>query len=242
MGKPKPRPRKPRPEAGPLETAADRIKLLLGWLNDEDPSDWPVGKVRSLLKDFVSSFDGSAGASYVRAVQNPWTRPAYMPRRPLPEGIPDIATFSEAEQQGILHEALRDILLRGFPLEPGYEPPASTDLQDLELAFGIDRRAPLPTAKTKEQRYWRSHPGAYVVQVAGDQFELVPFLLMHVLTAVGTVALTRCPAPAPDNWEKRCGRFVVSRKGPGRPPEFCEETRNACRGRAHAENIKESRR
>ena len=67
--------------------------------------------------------------------------------------------------------------------------------------------------------------------VDGAIGDLVPFLVMHLLTGPGMVTVSRCRAPAPRNWSERCGRFLVW-SGQGRPREFCS---GACRVRHHAE-------
>lgn len=69
--------------------------------------------------------------------------------------------------------------------------------------------------------------GASVLFVEGGRLrDLVPFLVLHLLTT-GQTVVARCDAPAPGAWSERCGRFYVW-IGKGRPREFCSD---ACRAR-----------
>ncbi|MCC7033840.1 MAG: hypothetical protein IT179_13525 [Acidobacteria bacterium] len=64
----------------------------------------------------------------------------------------------------------------------------------------------------------------------GTLSDLVTWLTLALLTAPGMVVVSRCPAPAPGDWTRRCHRLVVAR-GQGRPRQYCSV---ACRVRTHA--------
>ena len=85
-----------------------------------------------------------------------------------------------------------------------------------------------------EKRQYLS-PGAYMLLVDGDIQDIVPYLVLHLLTGPNMVTLARCPAPEPGNWSERCGRFIVQPRR-GRPRVFCSL---ACRVREHAKQLKE---
>ena len=64
--------------------------------------------------------------------------------------------------------------------------------------------------------------------VDGDLHDLVPFLVLHLIT-LRQVEIARCDAPFPNNWARHCGRFYVW-LGRGRPKMFCSD---ACKTRQH---------
>jgi hypothetical protein len=65
--------------------------------------------------------------------------------------------------------------------------------------------------------------------VAGELRDTLIYSVMRTLTEPGAVALARCPAPAPNDWSRRCDRwFIATGKRRGRPAKHCS---NDCRQR-----------
>jgi hypothetical protein len=218
----------------------ERLDLLLAWLNDED-GRMPSEEVCERLRRFVDSFDGSEAAGFVRVIPDPrQTPPDFLLRKPLFEQFQ-----GEDDELSMLRFALVDLLRRGFAPEPNYVPPTlphGIGLESLHLdinRIAQTRASLIPTRGTtredrrrltRERRRLAGRPGAYVLCVAGNRFDLARFLCMHLLTTPGSLALSRCPAPAPHSKE-RCGKFfLVGGKGP--PRKFCSET---CRQRNYWE-------
>jgi hypothetical protein len=162
-----------------------------------------------------------------------------------------------------LHSTLLDILRRGFPDEQGYPKPSSWQANFDTLWFGarsahrhqprklhphisiLEQTSMSKAQKQAERRYVAASkrerqsvlsPGAYVLVVNGALRDLVPYLLLQLLTAPGMALVTRCPAPAPHNWDQRCGRFLVGTTERGRPRVFCS---GACRVRTFAKELPE---
>jgi hypothetical protein len=189
------------------QTLADRFSLLIPWLNAEHDERRPLKEREYRLRRFVTSFDGSAAAGFVRAE----VLPDAEVRRRYPDLLFDLET---------LHFVLNDLLARGFPKDYGSWP-VRTDVPTLLLLeFGTERQARVP----RGQRH-----GHYRLVVRGALGDLAQYLLMHLLTLPGAGALTRCPAPAPYDPTAQCGKWLL-RAGPGYPRRFCSAT---CRVRAH---------
>jgi len=212
-------------------TAPARLGLLLPWVNAAPPV--PVGTVRRHLRAFAESFDGSAEVGHLRSHGTP----AHEISQATPAALEALRT------------RLRELLRRGFP--PNIDVKDGQWINDQpwgqtfplmqafsSLRFGVicmGRPAPrkLVRASSHERRTFRA-PGAYTLLVEGDLADLVLFFVAHLLTAPGMAVVSRCAAPAPNNWEARCHRFIVG-SGVGRPPECCS---GACRVRAHAERLR----
>ena len=217
-------------------TASERLALLLPWINGDRVSDRDL---RRRIKAFIASFDGSAAAGYVQTLafagvkREPWI-PAFIKREPPRATEPVDETDLE-----ILQNTLEDLLRRGFPYDPRYpEPTYGWVVNYPSLGFGVrgtHRRSPgrLSQVGTTARRNYLS-PGAYTLLVDGVLGDLVPFLVLHLLTGPRMATITRCRAPAPRHWDRRCGRFVLG-IGRGRPREFCS---NTCRVRHHAEALR----
>ena len=221
-----------------LTNAPDRFRLLLDWINDDD---WIADdvhdrvsrkEVRDRIRTFIESFDGSEQAGFLRAELFRSSRPSFIPTRGAHE-----QPIDEREELTELHFLLEDLLKRGFPPEPGYEPAAWSELVGLSsLAYGMKREAPIRFGKgAKDRKWWKGRPGACVSVIAGNRSDLVQFLVMHLLRLPGGVTLARCAAPAPNAPTRRCGRFVLT-AGRGRPREFC--VGNACKKRHHDAEVK----
>jgi hypothetical protein len=71
-------------------------------------------------------------------------------------------------------------------------------------------------------------PNSSDLLVDGDLPDLVPFLVLHLITS-HQVQIARCEAPLLNDWALHCGRFYVW-LGRGRPKMFCS---NACKTRQH---------
>lgn len=192
-----------------IRSTADRLELLLPWINDErypqSAREWRE-ELPERLARFVASFNGSAEAGYVRATVAPSDRPPW-----LQEGTENI------DQDEVLHTVLADILRRGFPNNKGTLDYVDGLLPIHDLRFGVERRA-APSSKRKD----RQQAGAYVQVVAGERMYLVSWLVMHLLTLPGALDLRKCDAPRPYSTE-RCGHYFVA-GGRGRPQQFCSRT------------------
>jgi hypothetical protein len=71
-------------------------------------------------------------------------------------------------------------------------------------------------------QHWPSGSGQYVVAVDGRVRDVVLYQVMRLLTAPGMVVLARCPAPAPNDWSRTCGNWLVTRgRHRGRPSTYC---------------------
>jgi hypothetical protein len=89
----------------------------------------------------------------------------------------------------------------------------------------------------------RSYLGAGQYVVVAEPATLrdaVVYVLVRLLTAPGMATLVRCPAPAPNDWSRECGRwFVTSGQRAGRPAKYCS---TACRVRGHSRRLSEKNR
>lgn len=242
-----------KPTEPKLAPGLARLEPLLRWLNG-DPLDVPPAEVHHRLRAFVASFDGTEDAGFVAVYaggERP-SRPSFLPsstplhasplraRTSEPDGT---APPGEDEEHALweLHLYLVDILRKGFAPEAGYPEPIGPAVQEFpSLRFGIRgshrARPPKLSRATLGERRAYTAPGAYTLVVDGLLFDLVAYLVQHVLTARGMTALARCPAPTAGNWDQRCGRFLVVGTR-GRPREFCSE---ACRVRNHAKGVRDS--
>jgi hypothetical protein len=188
-------------------TAAERLQTLLPWVNG-DSSD-----AREPLAAFLKSFDGSASSGHLRALYE--------------------AGQDELQTGAVSLDALRrdveEVLMSGFPPEPGYSYVWGSRTRSLpSLRFGVWLNPHARKLPAKARHWWRTEPGAFIRTVDGKLRDLAPYLVMHLMTMRGMVTLARCPAPAAGDWMKRCGRFLVS-GATGRPRTFC---RDACKVRA----------
>lgn len=206
-------------------TTSERLDLLLGLVNDEDP-ELRAGYWRGQLSRFVGSFDGSESAGFVRATVGPGEQlPSHL-RTPEVEGDTGDETVLP-----LLRMVLGDVLQRGFTnAESEIGLTAQTSIGTIR--FGIERPAPVPVRpRGRERRRLAGRGGTYILCVAGNEFEVVLWLVMHLLTQPGAIVLARCDAPRPNSLE-RCGRFFIA-GGRGRPRDFCTPT---CRQRKYWED------
>jgi len=136
------------------------------------------------------------------------------------ESDSDIVTehTSEEEELETLHWALNDLLRRGFPKERHHAAPQHDGVIAPQLFFQIKR-----VASTRPESHERKRleilPGAYEMQVSGTRADLVPFLVMTLLTLPGAVVLARCPIRKAHS-EELCGRWLVTTTG-GAPRKYC---------------------
>lgn len=212
-------------------TAPDRLALLLPWLNGESLTNTDT---RQQLRSFLRSFDeATADTGYLRVIG-----------MAAADGLSLDATALER-----LRDELRFVLRSGFPLDRSIGPERTERTWEVRqrpvpyrLFLGtVRRREETPSAephKNPSSGAKRQHamPGAYEMHVSGAVSELIPYLVMHLLTAPKAASVGRCPAPAPNNWDERCQQFLI-RSGQGHPREFCSE---ACRVRSHAERLRKA--
>jgi hypothetical protein len=216
-------------------TAAQRLGLLVDWLNDFielyrpdndlDVKRWAAAG-RAAIGRFLISFDGSPSAGHVETLRRSKDMPRFI-RADMPHGL---AMDADALQH--LQVELNLMLQAGFG-GPGV---SGGSLPMPSLRFGVRNLhrgdAKMSGLKRRERRDYAA-PGAYVLQVTGTTHDLVLYLVLHLLTAENMAGvLARCDrAPAPNNWQERCNRWFI-RTGHGRRREFCS---NACRTRHAAE-------
>jgi hypothetical protein len=206
----------------------------------------PASELRKRLRWFLDSFDGSQDVAYVEVPQpepRPKEVPAFIPIEPplwsqSPVFDSSVSEEDVADELGDLHQDLQLLLGRGFA--DGSDTIASFGLRS-SLRFGVrgGYAAKPPKGSTGYRRKWRelnTAPGVWVMVVDGRLKHLVPYLVAHLLTMSGMVALTRCQAPLPYSFGKRpCGRLLIQH-GQGRPRRFCDD---ACRKNAdHAKDMR----
>ena len=198
------------------KTPLGRLALLVPWVNGDG-----VPQLRLQLAAFLGSFDGSAGAGHLQVHMGRAAQGGTTPR------LERARDLSEAMLEDVRARVIA-VLRTGFPLEPRLKDVSGGEVEAFpSLRFGVGRL----------RAGDRSTAGAYTVVVDGALRDIVPFLVIHLLTTPGMATLTRCPAPTANNWTERCGRFVITH-GKGRPRVFCSE---ACRVRHHAEVLKHDR-
>jgi hypothetical protein len=198
-------------------TPTAALAQLLPWVNGAAAPK----QARPAIAAFLRAFDGGADSSHLRVMYD----------------------AGQDELAGADLDAIRKhvvaLLRSGFPPEPGMPAVWGSRLAAMpSLTFGVKRAAPESRGiKGRVRDTWSKQPGAFTVLLDGELLDLLRYLLLHVLAMPGTVNLTRCPAPAPGNWQKRCGKFVLS-TGIGRPREYCPGA--ACRVREHAKRTQEA--
>lgn len=193
-------------------TAPERLDLLIPWLNGtfdvhhfEGANPEPVAvwtdyaAIRRAVATFVGSFDGSEGAGHVAAVAE----------------TPEL-TDEELDQLEA-HSLL--LLEQGFGEAQGLTFPTDA-LRFAVRSAGREapkKRGSVVAGGRAAERAYRA-AGAYVLEVSGPMPTLVPFLVAHLLTLPGMVAVKRCLRPG-------CDHFVVAMSGRrGAPKKFCSRT------------------
>lgn len=194
-------------------TAPARLGLLLPWLNGEfDENHWEAGNpepvavwtdytaIRRALKTFVRAFDGSADAAHVMAEPD------------------DTVDALDDDAIGDLAATLGIFLEQGFGDNPHDQGLA---IRARSLRFAVrsvgrpapSRRGSVVSGGVAAQRQYRA-TGAYVLRAQGPLKELVPFLLMTLLTAPNMVAVKHCQRHG-------CSHFVTESGRRGAPQKFC---------------------
>lgn len=218
-----------------LKSAPDRLALLLPWLNGAFEEQFFRGRssepvavktdyaaIRHAIGDFVASFDGSADAGHV--VAQPDETAAAMDEDAIENLEADLAMLLG---QGLNpSDAPPDIPpdMKQW-VEPLTQLDISMSFEKLRLSIrSARRRKPSKRGSvtaggvTALRNYGAS--GAYVLRAQGPLADVVPFLLAHLLTAPGMVAVIQCERPG-------CTHFVIAATGKrGRPQRFCSA---ACR-------------
>lgn len=217
-----------------LLTAPARLRFLLPWLNGafdqyvyapgDRPEDFATRtdykEIRHALDDFVRSFDGSAGAGYLAAEPDDGV-----------EALTDDAI-------GDLEAILKILLEQGFG-EPSLQGDmCSLALTSVRVAVRSAGRTK-PRWKTnvngrlvldgpagqgvKARRDWNA-PGAYAMRVLGSTVDLVPFLMVHLLTQAEMVGVKRCERRDQPPWADCPHVFIIDPAKRGRPQRFCAES------------------
>jgi hypothetical protein len=178
-------------------SATGRLGLLLPWVSG---NTMPNIELRLRLAAFVDSFDGSEAASCIEVRVGP--------REPDRE-----VKTTLSEQLDTLRLIVRDVLqgnVRKF--------------QSLQFSQRAARRPESRGKLTARQRKIYDAAGGRVLRVEGPLMELVPFLVMHLMTAPGMMALSRCTAPKAYAGDDECGNWFVQKAGrAGRPRAHCSD-------------------
>ena len=120
---------------------------------------------------------------------------------------PAPAPFSQLELEQ-LRVRVADMLRNGFPPEPGYRAAAGARLEATTgLQFGVrrahrSRPEKLNLASAATRRAYTA-PGAYTLLVDGLVGDLVPYLVMHLLTRTRHGALGPVPGAHGEERQKR---------------------------------------
>ena len=204
----------------PETTAAGLLKPVLDLVNDKTSIYSPAANVarwesngRHALEAFLRGFDGSAGAGHAEVLQ------------------PSIERITPDELQGLGVE-LNLLLECGFGM-PEMTPTLSMPTLRLGARNTLRPEIKRSRATRREQRT-HDGPGAFVLQVAGSQRDMVLFLTLHLLSAAAMAgALRRCQAPVPGNRSERCNNWFVRERKRGQPRLHCSDN---CRVRFHEAN------
>jgi hypothetical protein len=217
----------------PTLTAPQRLDLLLDWLNGafethhfEAGNPEPVAldtdhaAIRRTLASFLKSFDGSKDAGHIVALA---ATPGVLTDDDMAKATPEELTDDDLDALGA---RLQLVLEQGFGVIGG---DAAFPMDSLTFTVrGVGRQKPgkVRTAAAARrvvaggvvaQRAYHA-AGAYLLEVTGPTQTLVPFLVAHLLTQPGMVAVKRCKRPG-------CPHFIVTATAArGRPKVFCSAT------------------
>ena len=210
-----------------LLPAPARLGLLLSWLSGdfneyvwnegdrpEDAAIWTdYPAIRRAIETFVRAFDGSAGAGHIEAEPD------------------DTAAALSDDAIDMLEQQLKMLLEQGFG-EPSVQDNCSS-MMLATLRVAVHPIAPrvlqfrdtengrhVVVGGTKARARYQA-AGAYGLRVQGSIGDLVPFLLVHLLTQPGMVAVKRCARRDQPPWADCERLFIVAPKVRGRPQRFC---------------------
>jgi hypothetical protein len=192
-------------------TGPERLGWILGWVNGESTDG------RGDVRRFVRSFDGSPEVGYVE-VPEETELPEFI-REVMPRPSP-----TTDEQLDDLRVQLQLLLEQGFGVEgvSGLASAAGASLRFAVRSAGREKPRWTQTKGGNRTRVggdvaWKRYQGAgaYVMRVYGDLVDVVPFLVMHLLTQPDMILVQRCPV---------CEKFMARNPGArGRPRETCSE-------------------
>jgi len=204
-------------------TAPGRLKHLLPWIEGE-----PLSRQEVDAKIF--GFLGSTFAVWAKD-----------PSAELADTVPEPEVLTDRQLE-VLRRKLRSLLEEAnepsedyapaLEPEPSLEPKTMHSLRSLRFGVVREEARPNKLPKNARERKRILGPGAFKLVLSGKLGDLMVYALMRTLTEPGAVTLGRCPAPAPNDWSRRCGRFVISGKRRGRPAQYCSD---ACRIRSFRE-------
>lgn len=209
-------------------TAPHRLRLLIPWI-EGDPL--APAEVTERLARFLSAcsraWSDEAGGEYLGVEAEP------------------SGAFTDRQTESLRRELLEILVQEAEPV-PTPEPARSVrqlregratvgrlpDLRRLDLRYGVTRVRARPDKQPNgaAERRRVNGAGAFRMTVSGRLRAVTLYAFIRTLTEPGAVMLSRCPAPAPNDRESTCGRFVIGGQRIGRPPEYCSD---ACRVRAH---------
>lgn len=180
-------------------TAPEALDPLLGWINGDELSPDEAG---SRLLKFLRLTMTTLGDFAV------------------PEG----ESMTPTQVEG-LREEIRQMLddsRRELDTEDTLELPSLR----FDIRRARDRPPKLSGGRAKRREVENAE--AFLLIVKGGLRDLILYLLMRALTQPGAIHLSRCPAPAPGDWTRACGRYFISGGHVGRPAQYCSP---ACRVR-----------
>ena len=190
--------------------APKRLQLLLPWLNGDHGS--PGMKLNWFLAESVQAWGDSTQFSHS-----------------------DDRGFGFAQAE---LDDLRRVLLEILDMaEQTGEGRPWRRLESLEFGVIRQREKPAKLPRGASERREALKPGAFGLAGFGNLLDILVYAFMRTLTEPGTVLLSRCPAPAPGDWSRICGRYLISGGRVGRPQEYCSD---ACRVRTNRRNEAEA--
>lgn len=182
-----------------LVTAPERLRLLLPWLNGD------------------ACAAGGTLDSFLFACMDAWG-----------DGTELVCSVGPGAFTPSQESALRRDLLRLLETTVG-DQVQWWSLGSLRFTARRRRQKPAKLPKSAAGRREALGPGAFAFAVDGLRRDVLLYAFLRTLTEPGAVRLSRCPAPAPRDWSRTCGRFLVSGGHVGQPATYCS---TACRVRA----------
>lgn len=188
-------------------TVATRLELLLPWFNGD--VDEPGEALDRFLALTMAAWGDVADGVLLGVEVEPGGR-------------------LTARQWANLRQVLVDVLETTAEPLVGRTPPLHA-LPSLRFGVSRIRERPAKLPRGARERRAVEGPGAFRRTVSGRLRDVVRYAFERTLTEPGTVHLARCPAPAPRDWSRTCGRWFLKggRRGPA--ARYCSER---CRVRA----------
>lgn len=202
-----------------MKSAADRLNLLVPWLNGrldrevyragDRPEDVDIATdydaARFAASAFLRSFDGSEGAGHLAVVANP--RPAHISAPP--KSLSD-------EQLDDLRARLQLVLTTGIDFPAGALRFSARHV-GRQSRWRTTTRAGRLGREGGDKAYRAA--GAYVLEVHGPPLDVVPFLMVYLLKEPNMVSVRQCQALGCTNI------LITAPDARGKPRKFCMDSR-----------------